>query len=162
MWCWECDLSKTSHGAVIGVDDSATNCWYTNQEVVVFPASHVPLRTTSFAITIFLLWEVGSKRPVGINIEKAWNLTFAYSPSWGSGMTFPKRTSKQRPRRIWNATKQSNPRMDALWRDSHIPKGVYRLLVSDRMKFSGFHDAKTSANKRFYNMSANFWFAVQR
>jgi len=27
----------------------------------------------------FVLWEVGSKRPVGINIEKAWNLTFAYS-----------------------------------------------------------------------------------
>ena len=44
--------------------------------------------------------------------------------------------------------------MDALRRDNHIPKGVYCLLVSDRMKFSGFHDAKTSANKRFLIMSA--------
>ena len=37
---------------------------------------------------IFILLEgVGSKHPVGINIQKAWNLTFAYSPSRGSCKT---------------------------------------------------------------------------
>ena len=39
-------------------------------------------------------------------------------------------------------------------RDIHIPKGVYCLLVLDRLKVSKFQNAKTSANKRFYNMSA--------
>ena len=38
---------------------------------------------------------------------------------------------------------------DALRRDIHIPKGVYCLLVSDRMKVSSFQVTKTSANKRF-------------
>ena len=33
-------------------------------------------------------------------------------------------------------------------------KGVYCLLVLDRLKVSKFQEAKTSANKRFYNMSA--------
>jgi hypothetical protein len=33
--------------------------------------------------------------------------------------------------------------------DNHIQTGVYCSLVSDRMKFSGFQIAKTSANKRF-------------
>ena len=49
-------------------------------------------------------------------------------------------------------------------RDIHIPKGVYCLLVSDRMKVSSFQVTKTSANKRFYNMSANrlLGFALQR
>ena len=42
---------------------------------------------------------VGSKRPVGINIEKAWNLTFAYSLVRGFCKTLPTRISKQRPRR---------------------------------------------------------------
>ena len=53
---------------------------------------------------------------------------------------------------------------DALRRDIHIPKGVYCLLVSDRMKVSSFQVTKTSANKRFYNMSANrlLGFALQR
>ena len=39
--------------------------------------------------------------------------------------------------------------MDALWRDKHIPTGIYRLSVLDRMKFSGFLITKTKANKRF-------------
>ena len=39
-------------------------------------------------------------------------------------------------------------------RDSHIPKGVYCLLVLDWLKFTRFQGTKTSANKRFYNMSA--------
>ena len=34
-------------------------------------------------------------------------------------------------------------------RDIHIPKGVYCLLVSDRMKVSSFQVTKTNANKRF-------------
>ena len=29
--------------------------------------------------------------------------------------------------------------------DNHIQTGVYCSLALDRMKFSGFHDAKTSA-----------------
>ena len=33
-------------------------------------------------------WDIGSKRPVGINIQKAWNLTFAYSFNRGTGKTF--------------------------------------------------------------------------
>lgn len=33
-------------------------------------------------------WDVGSKRPVSINIQKAWNLTFAHSPLRGSGKPF--------------------------------------------------------------------------
>ena len=43
---------------------------------------------------------------------------------------------------------------DALWRDIHIPKGVYCLLVLDWLKFTRFQGTKTSANKRFYNMSS--------
>ena len=45
-------------------------------------------------------WDIGSKRPVGINMQKAWNLTFAYSPFRGSCKTLLTRISKQRPRRI--------------------------------------------------------------
>ena len=52
--------------------------------------------------------------------------------------------------------------MDALQVGYAYPKGVYCLLVSDRMKFSGFLITKTSANKRFLIMSANFWFATAK
>ena len=49
-------------------------------------------------------------------------------------------------------------------RDIHIPKGVYCLLVSDRMKVSSFQVTKTSANKRFLLCLPNrlLGFAVQR
>ena len=36
------------------------------------------------------------------------------------------------------------------------PKGVYCLLALDRLKFSRFLVTKTSANKRFYNMSETY------
>jgi hypothetical protein len=49
---------------------------------------------------------------------------------------------------------------DALWQDIHILTGIYCLLVSDRMKFSGFLITKTSVNKRFI-MSANVRYALQ-
>ena len=46
--------------------------------------------------------------------------------------------------------------MDALRRDIHIPKGVYCLLVLGLvLKFTRFLFAKTSANKRFFIMSAH-------
>ena len=46
------------------------------------------------------------------------------------------------------------PTRDALRRDIHIPKGVYCLLVLGLWNFAGFPFTKTSANKRFFNMSA--------
>ena len=62
------------------------------------------------------------------DIKKAWNLTFAYSLSRGSGKPF--RKNKQRtPTPNMNATKQSSPLLDALRWDIHIPKGVYCHLV---------------------------------
>ena len=56
-------------------------------------------REKSFFIVLFVLWEVGSKRPVGINIQKAWNLTFAYSLNRGTGnfLTYPKQEGSKRP-----------------------------------------------------------------
>ena len=63
--------------------------------------------------------------------------------------------NKQRtptPNMKCHQTEQST--RDALRRDIHIPKGVYCLLVLDRLKFTRFLSAKTSANKRFYTMSA--------
>ena len=46
--------------------------------------------------------------------------------------------------------------MDALRQDIHIPKGVYCLLVLGLvLKFTRFLFAKTSANKRFFIMSAH-------
>ena len=54
--------------------------------------------------------------------------------------------NKQRtptPNMKCHQTEQST--RDALRRDIHIPKGVYCLLVSDRMKVSSFQVTKTSA-----------------
>ena len=51
--------------------------------------------------------------------------------------------------------------MDALWRDKHIPTGIYRLPVLDRMKFSGFLITKTKANKRFYYVRKRLFCAAK-
>ena len=75
------------------------------------------------------------------------NLRFLQDPSI--------RISNERPRRIWNATKQSNPLRDALRRDSHIPKGVYCLLALDRVEIlQDFITPKQALINAFYNMSA--------
>ena len=77
--------------------------------------------------------------------------------------TYPIRISKQRPRRIWKATKQSSPRMDALRRDNPYPKG--RLLPSCFGRLWNLPDSyrpKQALINAFYNMSANFWFATAK
>ena len=50
--------------------------------------------------------------------------------------------------KIWIPFNKTLQRMLREW-DNHIQTGIYCSLALDRMKFSGFHDAKTSANKRF-------------
>ena len=71
------------------------------------PETHkIPVSTSMAEITgaiycFFIAcssWEVGSKRPVGINIEKAWNLTFAYSQLLGSCKTLYTRINNECPR----------------------------------------------------------------
>ena len=48
-------------------------------------------------------------------------------------------------------------------RDIHIPKGVYCLLVSDRVEIlQDFKKPKQALINAFYNMSANFWFATAK
>ena len=107
--------------------------------VQVFPLFGTPLITINLAITLSFLWEVGSKRPIGINIEKAWNLTFAYSLLWGSGMTLPTRINNECPRRYAIRCKAQ--------RKIHT-KGHLSLSCFGLVKFSGFQSTKTSANKR--------------
>ena len=82
-----------------------------------------------------VFWEVGSKRPVGINIQKAWNLTFAYSFNRGSC-----RINNECPRRYVHRYGHN---------ELNTPRGIYRFLVSGERNFAGFLLTKTSANKRF-------------
>ena len=63
---------------------------------------------------------VGSKRPVGINIEKAWNLTFAYFLVRGFCKTLPTRISKQRPRDMSIVVEHN---------ELNTPWGIYRSLA---------------------------------
>ena len=71
--------------------------------------------------------------------EKAWNLTFAYSLSRGSGMTLHTRINNECPRRyVYRCGTQ---------RIKHT-KGHLSLSYFGYVKFSGFRETKTSANKR--------------
>ncbi|MBO5881523.1 MAG: hypothetical protein J6Q57_07875, partial [Paraprevotella sp.] len=85
------------------------------------------------------MWEVGPKRPVGIKIEKAWNLTVAYPFIRGSGMTLHTRINNECPRRYAHRCEAQ--------RKIHT-KGHLSLSCFGRVKFSGFLMTKTSANKR--------------
>ena len=54
---------------------------------VIIPAHNHNIYKVIHKKTAFTYWQVGSGMPVSIK-EKAWNLTFAYSPNRGSGKPF--------------------------------------------------------------------------
>jgi len=97
----------------------------------------------------YVFWDIGSKRPVGISIQKAWNLTFAYSPTCGTGKNLVSKNKQLTPTPEYECHQTEPSRRMLCRRDIHIPKGVYCLLALDRLKFSRFLVTKTSANKRF-------------
>ena len=78
---------------------------------------------------------------------------FAYSLSRGSGMPLLTRINNECPRRYVHRCETQ--------RIKHT-KGHLSLSWFGLVKFSGFRDTKTSANKRLLIMSANFCLAVQR
>ena len=65
------------------------------------------------------LWEVGSKRPVGINIEKAWNLflPILYSEVLENLVT---RINNECPRRYVHRCEDN---------ELNTPRGIYRSLA---------------------------------
>ena len=87
--------------------------------------------------------------PQLIYTQKAWNLTLLIL--YSEVLEYLSYKNKQRtPTPEYECHQTELSRRMLCRRDCHIPKGVYCLLVSDRMKFSRFQSTKTSANKRFY------------
>ena len=86
-------------------------------------------------------------------IKKAWNLTIAYSLIRGSGIPFRKNKHiTPTPNMKCHQTEQSR-RM--LCGGIYISQRAFTaFLFWARVKFTRFLITKTSANKRFYNMSA--------
>ncbi len=109
-----------------------------------------------------VLWEVGSKHPVSINIEKAWNHTFAYSPYRGSGKPFRKnKQATPTPNMKCHQTEQSTAWTlcgGIVISQRAFTAFLFRAIV----KFTRFRYAKTSANKRFLSYVLLFYVGERR
>ena len=84
-----------------------------------------------------------------VNIQKAWNLTIAYSFIRGTGKNLANKNKQRTPTPNMKCHRTEQSMKDALWAGYTYPKG--RLLPScfGLAKISGFLITKTSANKRF-------------
>ena len=76
--------------------------------------------------------------------------------------TYPIRISKQRPRRIWNATKQSSPQRMLCGGIVISQRAFTAFLLWIGWNFPDFDTPKQALINAFYNMSANFWFATAK
>ena len=71
--------------------------------------------------------------------KKAWNLIFAYSPTCGTGKNLVSKNKQLTPTPEYECHQTEPSRRMLCRRDSHIPKGVYCLLVraDENFRFSG-------------------------
>ena len=107
--------------------------------------------------------DIGSKRPVGINIQKAWNLTFAYSLQRGSCKTLQTRNKQitPTPNMKCHQTEQSNAGRSA--GGIYISQRAFTAFLFWVCEIlQDFAVPKQALINAFYNMSANFWFATAK
>ena len=109
----------------------------------------------NFLHVLLILWEVGSKRPVGIIIEKAWNLTFAYSLQRGSCKTLQTRNKQitPTPNMKCHQTEQSNKGCSA--GGIYISQRAFTAFLFWVCEIlQDFAVPKQALINAFYNMSA--------
>ena len=107
-------------------------------------------------------WEVGSKHPVGINIEKAWNLFLLILRfEVLVNLSYKNKQRTPTPNMKCHQTERSTCGRSA--GGIYISQRAFTaFLFWIGRNLPDFKSPKQALINAFYNMSANFWFAVQR